>query len=71
MCHLLGDAPGESQKLSYGLLKAAAHQRTENLVIEAGVDTEDVVKAELPAELILILEQTYGSKAKTEHSRQV
>ncbi|KAF5370318.1 hypothetical protein D9758_006910 [Tetrapyrgos nigripes] len=58
MCHLLSDPSVEVQKMAYQLLLPAAKKRTEHLVIEAGIDTEDKVKAELPSELMVILEQT-------------
>jgi hypothetical protein len=57
MCHLLSDASIDVQKSSYRLLQNAARKRTEHLVVEVGVDTEDVVKAELPPQLVGILER--------------
>lgn len=44
--------------MAYELLREAAHKRTEHLVIEAGVDTESVVKSVLPWELVLLLQQS-------------
>ena len=44
--------------MAYELLKEAAHKRTEHLVIEAGVDTESVVKSVLPWELVSLLQQS-------------
>ncbi|KAH9035965.1 hypothetical protein EDB84DRAFT_1659282 [Lactarius hengduanensis] len=45
-------------KMAYELLREAAHKRTEHLVIEAGVDTESIVRSSLPLELISLLQQT-------------
>lgn len=47
--------------MGYHLLHNAARKRTEHFVIEAGVDTEHVVKPELPHELLAILKQSLGS----------
>ncbi|THV07136.1 hypothetical protein K435DRAFT_710473 [Dendrothele bispora CBS 962.96] len=58
MCHLLLDPSVDVQKMAYQLLQQAAKKRTEHLVIEAGVDTVADFKAELPLELMVILEQT-------------
>ncbi len=44
--------------MAYELLREAAYKRTEHLVIEAGVDTESVVKSLLPLELVSLLQQT-------------
>jgi hypothetical protein len=44
--------------MAYELLREAAHKRTEHLVVEAGVDTESVVKSVLPWELVLLLQQS-------------
>jgi hypothetical protein len=70
MCHLLTDSSADVQKIAYQLLQEAARKRTEHLVIEAGVDTEDNVKTELPIELIEILRRDilYG---EIEHDEQV
>lgn len=56
MCHLLTDTSSEAQKMAYGLLQEAAKKRTEYLVIESGVDTEGVTQAELPNELVGLLQ---------------
>lgn len=61
MCHLLGDQSQEVQRMGYHLLHNAARKWTEHYVIEAGVDTEDMVKPELPPELLAILQQSLGS----------
>ena len=41
--------------MAYQVLQGAAAKRTEHLVIESAVDTEDEFKAELPAELLELL----------------
>ncbi|KAH7882407.1 hypothetical protein F5I97DRAFT_1939442 [Phlebopus sp. FC_14] len=60
MCHLLTDQSQEVQRMSYYLFHNAARKRTEHLVIESAVDTEDAVKPELPAELVAILQTSPG-----------
>jgi hypothetical protein len=47
--------------MGYHLLQNAARKRTEHYVIESAVDTEDVVKPELPTELLAILQQSLGA----------
>ncbi|KIY45151.1 hypothetical protein FISHEDRAFT_49914 [Fistulina hepatica ATCC 64428] len=56
MCHLVWDNSGVVQSMAYHFLQMAAKRRTEHLVIEAGVDTESVFKAELPMELMEMLQ---------------
>lgn len=56
MCHLLTDPSYEVQRMGYSLLHKAARKRTEYFVIESAVDTEDNVSAEIPAELLAILQ---------------
>jgi E3 ubiquitin-protein ligase listerin len=56
-CHLIQDPSPTVQKKAFQLLQAAAKKRTEYFVIEAAVDTEGVVKAELPIELMMILQR--------------
>ncbi|EIW76996.1 hypothetical protein CONPUDRAFT_157270 [Coniophora puteana RWD-64-598 SS2] len=58
MCHFLSDPSAEVQKMSYRLLHEATRKRTEHLVVEAAVDTENKVKIGLPDELVVILHQT-------------
>jgi hypothetical protein len=58
MSYLLFDPSTRVQQMAYELLREAAHKRTEHLVIEAGVDTESVVKSVLPWELVLLLQQS-------------
>ncbi|KAG2132698.1 uncharacterized protein EDB93DRAFT_1323055 [Suillus bovinus] len=56
MCHLLTDPSYEVQRMGYSLLHKAARKRTEYFVIESAVDTEDSVSAEIPVELLAILQ---------------
>ncbi|KAJ7074942.1 hypothetical protein B0H15DRAFT_1027322 [Mycena belliarum] len=56
MCHLLADPSADVQKMTYQLLTVAARKRTEHFVIEAGVDVDATVKADLPLELLDILQ---------------
>lgn len=57
--------------MAYELLREAAHKRTEHLVIEAGVDTESIVRSLLPLELISLLQQTLDIVDIEEDSGQV
>jgi len=57
MCHLIQDTSPTVQKKAYQLLQEAAKKRTEYFVIEAAVDTEGVVRAELPIELMAIVQR--------------
>ena len=57
MCHLIQDPSPTVQKMAYQLLRAAAKKRTEYFVIEAAVDTEGVVQAEVPIELMAIIQR--------------
>ncbi|KAJ3861751.1 hypothetical protein EV359DRAFT_46545 [Lentinula novae-zelandiae] len=45
-------------QLAYQILYKAAKKRTEYFVLEAGVDTEGKVKAQLPEELLVLLQQS-------------
>jgi E3 ubiquitin-protein ligase listerin len=58
MSHLLFDPSTNVQKMAYELLREASHKRTEYLVIEAGVDTESIVKPLLPLELVSLLRRS-------------
>ncbi|KAG7441328.1 uncharacterized protein BT62DRAFT_937246 [Guyanagaster necrorhizus] len=58
MCHLVMDTGTEVQKKAYMLLQQAAYKRTEHMVVEAAVDGENTFKAELPRELVSILQQS-------------
>ena len=57
MSHLIEDPSTAVQKMAYQLLKAAAQKRTDYFVIEAGVDTEAVVHAALPLELLEVIQR--------------
>jgi E3 ubiquitin-protein ligase listerin len=61
MAHLILDSSTDFQKMAYQFLRGTAKKRTEHLVIEAGVDTEGTVKADLPAEILDILQRTISS----------
>ena len=56
MSHLLLDTSPEVQKLAYPMLQNAAQKRTEYLVIEAGVDTSEDTRFELPDELLHVVQ---------------
>jgi len=56
MVNLIEDPSPKVQKMSYKFLKVAAQKRTEYFIIEAGVDTEAIVQATLPTELLEILQ---------------
>ncbi|EPQ53690.1 hypothetical protein GLOTRDRAFT_117039 [Gloeophyllum trabeum ATCC 11539] len=58
MCRLIVNTSSETQKMAYHLLQESSRKYTENLVIEAGVDTEANVKCELPMELVDILQRS-------------
>ncbi|GJJ10582.1 hypothetical protein Clacol_004809 [Clathrus columnatus] len=61
MCHLLKDSSVENQKLAYFLLQQAAFKRTEHLVVEAAVDTqENEATIVLPQELLSLLQTNVG-----------
>lgn len=57
--------------MAYQLLQHAAAKRTEYLVIEAGVDTEPTFTAELPSELISILQRDLHLVEEVEGAEQV
>lgn len=57
--------------MAYGLLQEAAKKRTEYLVIEAGVDTENIIQGELPPELISILQRSFNSEDDQDRSENV
>lgn len=73
MCHLVMDTGTEVQKKAYMLLQQAAYKRTQHLVVEAAVDTENTFKAELPPELLSILQQTinFDDAEPLEHTDNV
>jgi hypothetical protein len=71
MCHLLMDSSSIVQQMAYRLLQDAAYKRTEYLVVEAGVDTEGLVKAELPIELLEIVQRSLDEGDEFEQDGQV
>jgi len=71
MCHLLTDSWGRVQQMAYGLLQEAARSRTEYLAIEVGTDTEDKFKAELPWELLDILQRSFDEDELEEDNQVI
>lgn len=69
MCHLVSDGSADVQRMAYQLLQEAAKKYTEELVVEAAVDTEDAVKSELPAELLDILQRTLNQEEGEEYGQ--
>ncbi|RPD56966.1 hypothetical protein L226DRAFT_615267 [Lentinus tigrinus ALCF2SS1-7] len=69
MCHLVMDGSVNVQRMAYQLLQEAAKKYTEELVIEAAVDTEGTMKAELPPELLDILQRTLNQEEAEEHEQ--
>jgi hypothetical protein len=71
MCHLITDPSVDVQKMAYAMLKTAAEQRTEYLVIEVGVGNigadpipEEVVEAEAAAAAAAQAESSSKPKKK-------
>ena len=58
MCHLVVDSSSDVQTMAYTMLREAAAKRTEHIVVEAAVDTETEFKAELPLELVELLQRS-------------
>jgi E3 ubiquitin-protein ligase listerin len=56
MCHLLNESSIDNQKMAYQMLQQAAATRTEHLVVEAGVDSENMTDIDLPRELVVLLQ---------------
>ncbi|PIL27721.1 hypothetical protein GSI_10874 [Ganoderma sinense ZZ0214-1] len=69
MCHLVTDGSVDVQRMAYQLLQEAAKKYTEELVVEAAVDTEDSVKSELPTELLDILQRTLNQEEGEEYGQ--
>ena len=67
MCHLVIDGSVNVQRMAYQLLQEAAKKYTEELVVEAAVDTEGTMKAELPAELLDILQRSLNHEDTEEY----
>ncbi|CDO70174.1 hypothetical protein BN946_scf184774.g2 [Trametes cinnabarina] len=70
MCHLLTDGSINVQRMAYQLLQEAAKKYTEDLVIEAAVDVEGVMKVELPVELLDMLQRNLSQEDTDEHSEE-
>ena len=69
MCHLVIDGSVNVQRMAYQLLQEAAKKYTEELVVEAAVDTEGTMKAELPAELLDILQRSLNHEDTEEYGQ--
>ncbi|KAI0371298.1 hypothetical protein BV20DRAFT_1035310 [Pilatotrama ljubarskyi] len=70
MCHLVTDGSVNVQRMAYQLLHEAAKKYTEELVIEAAVDTEGSMKIELPLELLDILQRNVNQEDVDEYSQE-
>ncbi|KAI0711424.1 hypothetical protein C8Q76DRAFT_677774 [Earliella scabrosa] len=70
MCHLVIDGSVNVQRMAYQLLQEAAKKYTEELVVEAAVDTEGTMKAELPAELLDILQRSLNHEDTEEYGQE-
>ena len=66
MCHLVMDGSTNVQRMAHQLLQKAAKKYTEELIIEAAMDTEGVVKSELPTELLDILQRNLNHEETAE-----
>lgn len=63
MVHVLGDPDVSILRMVYPLLQTAAKKRTEHVVIEAGVDTNEDAKFELPVELLELVQTMLDNQA--------
>ncbi|KAI0777188.1 hypothetical protein BD413DRAFT_171550 [Trametes elegans] len=70
MCHLVTDGSANVQRMAYQLLHEAAKKYTEELVIEAAVDTEGTMKVGLPIELLDILQRNLNQDDTDEDSQE-
>ncbi|EIW55564.1 ubiquitin-protein ligase RKR1 [Trametes versicolor FP-101664 SS1] len=70
MCHLVTDGSSSVQRMAYQLLHEAAKKYTETLVIEAAVDTEGAMTAELPMELLDILQRSLNLEDAEDHNEE-
>ncbi|KAI0634826.1 hypothetical protein C8Q77DRAFT_1277694 [Trametes polyzona] len=70
MCHLVTDGSSNVQRMAYQLLHEAAKKYTENLVIEAAVDTEGTMKVELPVELLDILQRNLNQEDVDDYNEE-
>ncbi len=68
MCHLVTDGSSSVQRMACQLLHEAAKKYTETLVIEAAVDTEGTTTAELPMELLDILQRNLNQEDAEDHN---
>lgn len=59
MCHLVTDASEFVPQMAYKMLREAAYKRTEFLVVEASVDTDETPPLNLPDELVQLLQQSF------------
>ena len=59
MCHLVTDASEAVPQMAYRLLREAAHKRTEHMVVEASIDSDEPVQLDLPAELVQLLQNSF------------
>ena len=59
MCHLVTDTSESVPQMAYKLLREAAHKRTEYLVVEASVDSDDTIPLDLPTELVQLLQNSF------------
>lgn len=57
--------------MAYTMLREAAAKRTEHIVVEAAVETETEFKAELPLELIELLQQSLQHAEETTASQNI
>lgn len=59
MCHLVTDASEEVPRMAYKMLREAAKKRTEYLVVEASIDSDEPVQLDLPLELVQLLQNNF------------
>lgn len=73
MSHLILDPSVGVQSMAYQFLQGAAKKRTEHLVIEAGVDSEGTITADLPLEILDVIQRTKipGEISRVEQKGQV
>ncbi|CAL1708694.1 unnamed protein product [Somion occarium] len=71
MCHLVTDSSVNVQIMAYHMLREAATKRTEYVVVEAAVDTEIEFKAELPLELIDLLQRSLVQEEESQDHHNI
>ncbi|KAI0084737.1 hypothetical protein BDY19DRAFT_969852 [Irpex rosettiformis] len=73
MCHLVTDASESVPQMAYKMLREAANKRTEYLVVETSVDTEDSISLDLPEELVQLLQNSFLDEEidEREHNHHV